>query len=429
MRNKIHLFSLRWTQYLLLVMVVIATFAFSAYSAYGHRPPDWNSAYIAAYGFSHQQPVYAATAQGGWEELRSGLASQLGVVPEGGFWRYPPLQAVLMMPFLSFDMWTACFIWNLLGSVAVIISGFLLASAFIKDGSSSIASNRCIALIVIFSFIPLYNTLWEGQFNLLPLLSVAIAILLLYRKREGFAGVALGVGTAIKLFPAALIVWLIWKRRFKAFFASVLVTLALTILSGFLIGWNNLGWYLQHGLGLANEGWAIQPPNQSLFAFFARVFTTHPWGPALVTKPELVEPLTWAMRFLLLSGVAVLCWPRKSSLDMLALECSLVLVTLFLIAPTSWEHHLVMLYVPFVALGVRALDGQLSIPACILTLVAYILIDVQGLFWHQLVGYTLLSSLGTYAMLILWAIFAWLIFQGKWSGLSRHVINAAGKQI
>jgi hypothetical protein len=427
-QDLIRLFSFRWTLPVLLALVVITSFAFSAYSAFGHRPPDWNSAYIAAYGFSHQQPVYVVTAQGGWEELRSGLAAQLGVVPEGGSWRYPPLQSVLMMPFLSFDMWTACLLWNILGCIAVIIAGFLLAAAFDNE-STSIVTNRCITIIVIFFFIPLYNTLWEGQFNLLPLLSVAFAFYFLHRKREVYAGMALGVGIAIKLFPAALIVWLLWRRRFKAFFMALLVGLTLTLLSGFFIGWTNLGWYLQHGLGLANEGWAIQPPNQSLFAFFTRIFTVHPWGPALVTKPELVGPLTWTMRIVLLGGVAVLCWPRRSSFELLALECSLVLITLFLIAPTAWEHHLVMLYVPFVVLGTRALNGKLSIPACILTLGAFVLIDMQGLLWHKLVGYTLLSSLGTYAMLILWAIFAWLIHFEKWPVLSRHAAKAAGSQI
>jgi hypothetical protein len=422
MRNLISLFSLRWTQLILFVMVILATFAFSAYSAFGHRPPDWNSAYIAAYGFSHQQPVYITTVQGGWEELRSSLAAQLGVVPEGGSWRYPPLQAVLMMPFLTFDMWTACFIWNMLGSVAVIISGVLLAAAFATE-STSFVQNRCIALLVIFFFIPLYSSLWEGQFNLLPLMSIAAAFYFIRHSRETLVGAALGIGTAIKLFPAALIVWLLWRRRFKAFFMALLVGLTLTLLSGFFIGWNNLGWYLQHGLGLANEGWAIQPPNQSLFAFFARVFTAHPWGPALVTKPELVRPLTWAMRIVLLGGVAVLCWPRHPSFELLALECSLVLVTLFLITPTAWEHHLVMLYIPFVVLGARALVGKLSFPACILTVGAYILIDMQGLLWHKFVGYTLLLSLGTYAMLILWVVLAYLILREKRPGLAIHAFR------
>ena len=422
MRNATRRFSTSAVQLVLLALVVIAAFAFSAYSAFGHRPPDWNNAYIAAYSFSRQHPVYAITAQGRWEEFRVGLAEQLRVVPAGGSWRYPPLQAVLMIPLLPFEMWAACSIWNILGSVASLTASFLLAAALTND-STLVIANRCIALMALLFFVPLYNTLWECQFNLLPLLSVATGMYFLRHGREASAGVALAVGTAMKLFPASLIAWLLWRRQFRTGVAAVLASIVFTLLSGFIVGWDNIAGYVQYGLRLANEGWAIQPPNQSLFAFFARAFTVHPWGPTLVTSPELVEPLTWATRLVLLGGVAVLCWPRRFSFDLLALECSLVLVTLFLIAPTAWEHHLVMLYVPFVVLGTRALSGRLSLSACILTIGAYILIDMQGLLWKQFVGYTSLLSLGTYAMLILWAVLAWFILREKWPGLARQAVQ------
>ncbi|MCS7287392.1 MAG: hypothetical protein NZ653_09690 [Anaerolineae bacterium] len=80
------------------------------------------------------------------------------------------------------------------------------------------------------------------------------------------------------------------------------------------------------------------------------------------------------------------------------------MVTTHLIAPVSWFHHMALAFVALLVAWQFASGWER-----VFILLAYALMNLQGLFWHQLVGYTLLLSLGTYGLLILWGVLAWQI--------------------
>jgi hypothetical protein len=85
-----------------------------------------------------------------------------------------------------------------------------------------------------------------------------------------------------------------------------------------------------------------------------------------------------------------------------------MVIATHLLPSVSWYHHLALLLVPTMVLLWRGLDGGGRRDWRVWWVVVCLaLLDVQGLFWHQLAGWTLLLSLGTYAMLFLWAALAW----------------------
>lgn len=64
---------------------------------------------------------------------------------------------------------------------------------------------------------PLDAYAWEFKFDLVPAALLAVGLALAYRERFGLAGVALGIGAAVKWTPAlatlALVVWLVSSKR------------------------------------------------------------------------------------------------------------------------------------------------------------------------------------------------------------------------
>ncbi|MCS7287471.1 MAG: hypothetical protein NZ653_10115, partial [Anaerolineae bacterium] len=74
----------------------------------------------------------------------------------------------------------------------------------------------------------------------------------------------------------------------------------------------------------------------------------------------------------------------------------------------GWFHHMALAFLAFAVAWQSASNRERAF-----VLIAYALINVQGLFWHQLVGHTLLLSLGTYGLLILWGVLAWQITEHR----------------
>jgi hypothetical protein len=72
-------------------------------------------------------------------------------------------------------------------------------------------------LAAVLALWPMNTFFWEFRFDLAPAALLAVGLLLAYRERWGWGGVALGIGTAVKWTPAlafaALAVWCLSVRR------------------------------------------------------------------------------------------------------------------------------------------------------------------------------------------------------------------------
>ena len=123
-----------------------------------------------------------------------------------------------------------------------------------------------------------------GQANLGLLALVLGGLLLLRSKREWAAGVPFALAAAIKAFPIVIVLYLLWRRRWKAAASTLLVTIALLVLAPAPIrGWDrNLAdlkdWLNGMVFSDANCGHGQRPErsvgwrNQSLFGVGARYF-------------------------------------------------------------------------------------------------------------------------------------------------------------
>lgn len=361
-----------------------------------NKGTDFYVYYLAAEALKRGRNIYELDFYT-WQSL----ATQMGVPHYSFPYLYPPLIALIIRPFTLLSPRHAFAVWSG-GNVLLLLASALLLSRLVARQWIS-----PLVFIALAGYVPALTTVYAGQVNILVLLSVIAYLYALQREKPVCAGLALAAGILVKPIPLPLAFHGLWKARYRVFFSVLvgLIVLALLILPGVgpepYMAYGRLSLQIS---GLAQLGSpSTYPPNQGLGGFFGRLLTHHEYGSSLADHPALARALTLATSLILVLATAVLCWPGRVSEDLFVLEVSLVLITTHLIAPFSWFHHMTVAFVALIA----AWQVASSRWERALVLLSYILIDLQGVLWHRLVGHSLLLSLGTYGLLILWGVLAW----------------------
>jgi alpha-1,2-mannosyltransferase len=329
---------------------------------------------------------------------------------------YPPFAAVAMLPMAAVPPMMAGWI-NVIASVAVL--GAVLA-VLMRPLSERFGWPRWptvgVALALAIATEPVRETLGFGQVNLL-LFGLVMADLLALRwaaraaeaRRRGprgaatrpaggglygetlrrlwysgsWAGVGIGLATAVKLTPGLFILYLLISRqRRPALVASA--TAAGASLLTWLVAPTESGTYFGRVLWQTDRvGAADFTPNQSLAGLLARLYDS-------VETPGLL----W-MSFAALCcavGLSRAVSAHKDG-DELA-SFTLVGLTATVISPISWSHHLVFVIPALVILGDAALRRRVAsrgvgpgsalagLPHAAVAVAIYIVFVISPIWWY-----------------------------------------------
>jgi hypothetical protein len=148
------------------------------------------------------------------------------VLARGLSYVYPPLTALVTVPFTVLPRGAAGFLAILLLTVAVAGILFLLG---VRDW-------RCYGLA--YAWPPVYSAIQTG--NLTIPLALLAALAWRFRTRSTAAGAAVAVALAAKLFVWPLSIWLAATRRYAAAAVSVVGGFALLVVSWAAIGFDGL---------------------------------------------------------------------------------------------------------------------------------------------------------------------------------------------
>lgn len=202
----------------------------------------------------------------------------------------------------------------------------------------------------------------------------------LWRGRENWAGFWLGLAIAYKFTPILFLPLLLWKRRWRAALATLVVVVGVNLLPAAFLGWDatvrsHERWWQRFQMvsgieDIAENG--VEAPkvnNQGLMAALARYLQSYPEGhPLRLDHPAFVQfgnldantarGVAKAFLLLLAAGVA---WRVRGRWTSQAPElpyqwaCACALVAL--ISPLCWRQHLVLTW-PAMFLLVRSLLGR-----------------------------------------------------------------------
>lgn len=216
---------------------------------------------------------------------------------------------------------------------------------------------------------PLNAYAWEFKFDLAPAALLAIGLALAYRQRWGWAGVALGIGAAVKWTPAlaalALFVWLLSSSRVRDGLrhagAFVLAFAALTV--PYLV-WDPddvlAAYDIQGGRTITGESLPYLPLHWLGQSELGEDFTHE------AVVPDWADPAATVVQLLVLAGALALAWLVRGRLAAGVAVAALAPVVFLLTNRIFSSQFLVVLLVAWavaIALLARTRREQLILGA------------------------------------------------------------------
>jgi hypothetical protein len=328
---------------------------------------------------------------------------------------YPPPCALFLAGASLLGQGGLIFLLVAINSAAWFCSAKL--SALLARGDER-ATNPWLYLIPsLLVIVYIWSSYHLGQPNLVLLALMVGAFFALRAKRETVAGGLIAVAAAIKAFPVLAIVYLVYRRYWKAA-ASLAATLAFLLLilpvpfRGFERAWRDLEKW-SAGMLKYSEVTVGQRPmrsytwkNQSLIGVTNRVLrrvdadaASAPHTPVYVNFADLKFPVVNAIIISVALALGVLfiaVMPQRSmrTAESDAIEFALLLLLMLLVTPLSFGYFYSWLMLPFAVITQRVLAGKSSavlwwsLPA--LALLALSILFPRG---AQLYGNTFFATL------------------------------------
>jgi alpha-1,2-mannosyltransferase len=260
---------------------------------------------------------------------------------------YPPFAALTMLP-MAYLPWTLA---ALISASATVVTAALLLWWLVDPISRRVGWTRwfafAIAVCLAAAFEPMRETFTFGQVNLLLLFLVGADMLFPVARGSRWAGVGIGLATAIKLTPGIFIVYLLISKRWRAAVIASGTAAAATVLAVALAP------------DASREFWTAALWNTDRVGSMAFISNQSLQG--VVARLDPARPSTLAWLALVFAALIVWAWRSRVAATRgdAATAFALTGVVQCLVSPVTWVHHLVWLIPALVLL----VDNAYAAPA------------------------------------------------------------------
>lgn len=315
----------------------------------------------------------------------------------GNTYIYPPLLAQSLIPMTLVSQEAASVVWFVLNIALLIVIVAIL------DRRSRW---RPYWWIITPLFFPVIEAITVGQVTIVMLALAVGAWAAANEGRKSLCGSLLAVMVWLKIYPALLIVYFLWKREWRVVRAAVIAGIALFLLQAAISG---VGVFAEMVNVLSSLTQLGQPDlvsnNASVLGFVSQLFDASEHVQPLIVNPTLLLFTRIILSVILLGGAAYLT-SKQTNFD---LEYGLILLTALLLSPTLFVAGMPLLLLVY-ALVLRAKPSK-GMLWCV-TIACITL----SLYWLVVIGYSgdapvsgLLLSFGFYTLFATWCVIAyWL---------------------
>ncbi len=357
---------------------------------------------------------------------------------------YLPFTGVVLIPLTWMTFPDAVWVWFWINQLLFLWGGWLAARAV------GLPRRAAIGALVMFLLAwndPLSRTLTAGQLNGVLFFCFALVLWMAPRAPSWATGSVAAFAALFKLTPGILFFWFLAERKFRqaawmvvAGVLLVAATLPIAGLRSYLDFLPVLG-QMSYGKSTWSEfghQFYRDPANQSLNAFYHRVLASDRQGgitPWVRLGEGTANAFTVADTLALVAATAWLVWPRRrrgasearnppNSLPLRSvLRCNLLIVLSLLVPSILWDHYLVVLVLPFLALarfllergGGRTALGYLALAV----IVTGMPIPWDAAPLHSGFGLLVLSA-KLLSTLVVWGLLGWALLVsggGRWEGI------------
>lgn len=322
----------------------------------------------------------------------SSLANQLALNSPLPIFPHPTPHTVLMglltMPLSFWGYEHAAQLWCAFALLCLTASLILLARWWQGDA----VEYKKVFLLgwVLLGWGPVIEDLWTGQFNAVLLLILILAWQSLRKGQEISGGIWLGSALAMKLTAWPVVLFLIWKRRWRSVIAAGVTGFGFQLLSAAFIGIEGVIRYYTKVGTTVSALYREVDVNYSASAFGWRLFAET--GSAFITSIRISPLIKWQLAAKICSvlfPVIVLAaglWLANNSKSFDTAFALLLCVSL-LVNPVAWNHYFVILLLPLAILIRHLQQREFPLVATRGVFIFMLVSSLSASFWCQTATY------------------------------------------
>jgi alpha-1,2-mannosyltransferase len=238
---------------------------------------------------------------------------------------YPPFAGLVMSPMAVLPLLMVMILATIGTVLTTALLAWWLAGPLIRRHGWPVKFAFTVALCLALAFEPVRETISFGQVNTLLLALVAGDMLLGLDKGRKWAGIGIGLATAIKLTPGVFILYLLITRRWRALGTAIGTATGVTLLAGAIFPDESREFWTSALWDTNRVGLLHILSNQSERGLLARL------------PLDTIEAKVWLV--CVLATLAAWAWRvARAPHDVLG-GLALTGVLSCLISPVTWVHH------------------------------------------------------------------------------------------
>jgi Glycosyltransferase family 87 len=309
----------------------------------------------------------------------------------------PTFLAFLIEPLSGLPLYTAYWIWQAVNLACLCVAIYLL----IGPGSGLTLSMGLTLAALAALYPPVGSHIWFGQSKFPALLLLVLMMRSLRRGHEALAGVTLAIASLLRIFPFALVGYLLLQQRWRAIFyttVGILVGGAATVA---LMGLDNCVSFVTAAGLLVSDSAADIRRDISIPLFIARQLQAVAAHPSLFLEAASKALIISADTVILMATIqATLASADQQDRD--SRIFALWVATAVFLLPVAWDYDLVLMLIPFSQLAIIAARGEASRRAIAMAILSYLL-----LIWWEYVALSQ-NECGFFSMLTAYLSAYWL---------------------
>jgi hypothetical protein len=273
----------------------------------------------------------------------SAKAQRFGLAPTTRFAPFPPATAFVMLPVAWLAPLDALRVWTMINMGLIAIAVLLLMRITSR-------SWLWCALIILASGVGLINNFRFGQFYVVLLLCVLMMYRAMQTGRGVQGGVALGVGIAVKYYPAVYLMIAIARRQWRLVATSLITVAAITVSCILLWGSHGVPFAMiaEHLSGSIDGQSPFAATFQTWTPLLRRLFVM---DPIENPSPAFHAPMVFELGRITIPMIAALIlawsWHRTRMLpDTLPLRTAMIGLVSMWVLPLAATYHFILLALP-----------------------------------------------------------------------------------
>ncbi|MEV1285536.1 glycosyltransferase 87 family protein [Micromonospora sp. NPDC049679] len=245
------------------------------------------------------------------------------------YFTYPPFAALVLRPFAALPLGVTIVLFTLATVIAAAVTTWWLVTPLADRRGIPRWHALALAAPLVLLIEPFRETITFGQINMLLVVLILADLLFAVPRNSRWAGLGIGLATALKLFPGIFIVYLLVTRRWRAAAGASVAAAAATLLAVAFAPRDSWQFWTHSLWATDRVGRTDYTGNQSLLGMLSRLVAPH-------------EPnrLLWLLLVVLAAGYGLWRAARAARAGDEVAALTLTGLVGALVSPITWTHHI-----------------------------------------------------------------------------------------